>query len=49
MTQAGGRIEFRDVQKLYGDVAAVEKFNAVIKPGSFVTLLGRAVRGKPHC
>ncbi len=46
MTQAGGRIEFRNVQKLYGDMAAVEKFNAVIEPGSFVTLLGASGSGK---
>lgn len=46
MSHAGGRIEFNNVRKLYGDVAAVEKFSAVIEPGSFITLLGASGSGK---
>jgi putative spermidine/putrescine transport system ATP-binding protein len=46
MKEHGGRIEFRDVRKVYGGDAAVEKFNAVIEPGSFITLLGASGSGK---
>ncbi len=46
MTASGARIEFRGVQKRYGHTTAVEHFDAVIEPGSFVTLLGASGSGK---
>jgi ABC-type Fe3+/spermidine/putrescine transport system ATPase subunit len=46
VTASGARIEFRGVQKRYGITTAVEHFDAVIEPGSFVTLLGASGSGK---
>ncbi|MDR3099368.1 MAG: ABC transporter ATP-binding protein [Paraburkholderia sp.] len=46
MTASGAHIEFRGVQKRYGAMTAVEHFDAVIEPGSFVTLLGSSGSGK---
>ncbi|VWB10785.1 ABC transporter [Burkholderia aenigmatica] len=46
MTTSGAHIEFRGVQKRYGSMTAVEHFDAVIEPGSFVTLLGSSGSGK---
>src|SRR5690348_5061635 len=39
-------IEFRNVTKRYGDVAAVSDISFHIAPGTLVTLLGPSGRGK---
>ena len=39
-------IEFRNVSKLYGDIAAVRDISFSIAPGTLVTLLGPSGCGK---
>lgn len=44
MTQA--IIEFKDIEKLYGDNVAVEKINLKIMPGDFICFIGTSGSGK---
>lgn len=42
----GAAVEFREVTKKYGEVAAVSSLDLTIKPGEFLTLLGPSGSGK---
>jgi ABC-type Fe3+/spermidine/putrescine transport system ATPase subunit len=42
----GHAVEFKDIEKRFGSLTAVERMTLTIKEGSFVTLLGPSGCGK---